>query len=225
MHVLYVCAMICCCTFPCSADSRGVENICHWNLIGLKISPALVPPRRSGIEPGLAAVQALEVAAVPAHHTYGSCAVCMHACMYVCVFICKNEFYFTAYKMYDVCILYIQAQKPFSLNNKYNREVQYMNSNSDLRDELMHVEYVRCKTLSNLFECFERNFRRFHSRPIEVHSCIHSAVELYDHRGVSINILFHSPTSRRSLEASRFLPISQSAWLRWSAAPAYYNTQ
>ena len=100
-----------------------------------------------------------------------------------------------------------------------------MHSNSDLRDELMHFGYVRCKTLSNLFECFERNFRRFHSRPIEVHSCIHSAVEAYDHRGVSIYILFHSPTSRRSLEASRFLPISQSAWLRWSAATAYYDTQ
>ena len=127
--------------------------------------------------------------------------------MYVCMYVC------------------IQAQKPFSLNNKYYREVQYMHSYSDLRDELMHFEYVRCKTLSNLFEWFERNFRRFHSRPIEVHSCIHSAVELCDHRGVSIYILFHSPTSRRSLEASRFLPISQSAWLRWSAATAYYDTQ
>ncbi len=73
-------------------------------------------------------------------------------------------------------------------------------------------------SLSSLFECSGRNCRCFHSRLIAGRSYIHSAVEGYSRRDGSIKVLWYSPTSHHSLEASQSLPAFQLVCLLRSAA-------
>ena len=102
-------------TIVWTINGGGVEDISHGDLVRLHVSPAGAPPTRGDIEPGLAAVQALEVAAVPTHYTYGfihkyvymyvfmyyvnMMLVCVYVCMqkwsllYVCTYVCMNTIY------------------------------------------------------------------------------------------------------------------------------------